>query len=69
MEKELGVELIKRGNRHFTVTSAGEFFYSRCKTILEQVDELVRETRRLGTDDELHLKIGYLRSYSGQDTV
>ena len=43
MEKELGVELIRRGNRRFTITPTGQYFYSHCKAILEQVDELIRE--------------------------
>ena len=67
MEKELGVELIHRGNRRFTITPTGQYFYSHCKAILEQVDELIRETKRLGTDHELQLRIGYLRCYSGME--
>ena len=65
LEKELGVELLHRGNRKFTVTAAGEYFYSQCRAVLAQVEELVQETRRLGTDRELQLRIGYLRCYSG----
>ena len=65
LERELGVELIHRQNRHFTLTPAGEYFYSRSKAVLEQVEDLVRETRRLGADEELQLRIGYLRCYSG----
>lgn len=30
LEKELGVELLHRRNRKFTVTTAGEYFYSQC---------------------------------------
>ena len=65
LEKELGVELIHRENRRFTLTPTGQCFYSHCKAILEQVDALVRETKRLGTDRELQLRIGYPRGYSG----
>ncbi len=65
LEKELGVELIHRENRRFTLTAAGEYFYAHCKTILEQTEELIRETKRLGADNELQLRIGYLRCYSG----
>ena len=67
MERELGVELIHRENRRFQITPTGQYFDSHCKSILEQVDELVRETKRLGTDDELQLRIGYLRCYSGME--
>lgn len=65
LEKELGIELIHRQNRRFTLTVAGEYFYAHSKGILEQTEELIRGVRRLGTDQELHLRIGYPRSYSG----
>ena len=65
LERELGVELIHRANRRFTITPTGQFFYTHCKVILGQVDDLVRETKRLGADRELQLCIGYLRCYSG----
>ena len=66
LEKELGVELIHRENRRFTLTPAGEYFYAHSRAILEQAEGLVRETRRLGSEDrELRLRIGYLRGYSG----
>lgn len=67
LEKELGVELIHRANRRFTITPTGQYFYSHCKSILEQVDDLVRETKRLGSDQELQLRVGYLRGYSGME--
>ena len=67
LEKELGVELIHRENRRFTITPTGQYFYSHCKAILEQVDNLIHETKRLGTDNELQLCIGYLRCYSGME--
>ena len=55
LEKELGVELIHRENRKFTLTPAGEYFYSQSKGILEEVDDIRRETIRIGQDDELQL--------------
>ncbi len=67
LEKELGVQLLIRENRRFSMTMAGEYFYSRCKGILAQVEDLKRETVRLGQDEELQLRIGYLRCYSGQE--
>ena len=65
LEKELGVELIHREKRRFTLTPTGWYFYSRSRAILDQVEDLVRETKRLGSDHELQLRIGYLRCYSG----
>ena len=65
LEKDLGVSLIKRENRKFTLTPAGEYFYREAKTIVDKLQDIRREAVRLGTDDELHLKIGYLASYDG----
>ena len=65
LERELGVELIHRENRRFSVTPTGQYFYSHCKAILKQGDDLIQETKRLGNDRELQLRIGYLRCYSG----
>lgn len=39
LEKELGVKLIRRGNRKFSLTPAGEYFYNRCKTVLDDLSE------------------------------
>ncbi len=67
LEKELGVELLHRENRKFTLTSAGEYFYSQSKGILDEVEDIRQETIRIGQDHELQLRIGYLRCYSGQE--
>ena len=67
LEKELGVQLIIRQNRRFSLTPAGEYFYRRGKGLLDEADEICRETIRIGQDDESTLRIGYLRCYSGQE--
>lgn len=67
LEKELGVELIHRENRSFTLTPAGKYFYEQSKGILNEVEDIRRETFCIGKDKELELKIGYLRCYSGQE--
>lgn len=67
LEKELGVELIHRENRRFTLTPAGKYFYEQSKGILNEVEDIRRETFRIGKDKEMELKIGYLRCYSGQE--
>lgn len=67
LENELGVELIHRENRKFSLTPAGEFFYSQSKGLLDEVEAIRRETIRIGQDNELQLRIGYLRCYSGQE--
>lgn len=65
LEKDLGVRLLIRENRKFSLTPAGEYFYSHCRGILEEAETLRRETVRLGKDSRLRLRIGYLMCYSG----
>ncbi len=65
LEKELGVKLIQREKRRIRLTPAGEFFYHTGKEILDEIETLRRETIRIGQDEELLLRIGYPKSYSG----
>ncbi|HJD47394.1 MAG TPA: LysR family transcriptional regulator [Candidatus Mediterraneibacter norfolkensis] len=67
LEKDLGVELIHRENRRFSLMPAGEYFYNQSKGLLDEVEDIRRETIRIGQDEELQLRIGYLRCYSGQE--
>ena len=67
LEEELGIKLTKRNGRKFTLTPAGEYFYERSKAILHDVENMKNETTRIGSDDELHLNIGYLASYDGTE--
>ncbi len=65
LEQELGVKLLHREHRRFSLTPAGEYFYAGSKAVLEQAESLVQETRRLGSGHAPALRIGYLRCYSG----
>ena len=38
LEKELGVKLIERKNRSFSVTTAGEYFYRKSKAFLSELE-------------------------------
>ena len=67
LESELGVKLIIRENRKFTLTPAGEYFYRSSKGIVDALEKLTRETVRIAKDSEASLRIGYLRCYSGQE--
>ena len=67
LEAELGVKLFDRDGRKFRLTSAGEYFYGKSKALLESAAEIVAETKRIGSDDELKLDIGYLSAYYGYE--
>lgn len=65
LERELGVELLRRGNRKFTLTPAGEHFYQRGQRLLEDMERLCRETVDIARESTPQLRIGYLKCYSG----
>ena len=67
LEKGLGVPLMQRENRKFTLTPAGEYFYRHSRELLNQIEAMRRETARIGSDDESQLRVGFLRYYSGQE--
>ena len=65
LEKELGVQLLRREHRRFSLTPTGQYFYTQSKAVLSQIEHMTQETRRLGGDEALQLCIGYLRCYGG----
>lgn len=65
LEESLGVQLIKRENRRFSLTPAGDYFYRQCKEVLSELEDIKQETMRIGQDKELQLRIGYLTGYCG----
>lgn len=67
LEKELGVKLIEREGRHFTITPAGEYFYRHGRELVKDAEELKKETIKIGQDDESQLRIGYLPFYNGAE--
>lgn len=67
LEADLGVRLIERKNRTFTVTRAGEYFYRKCKAILKDLETARQEAIRLGSDEEMTLHIGYISLYAGPE--
>lgn len=67
LESELGVKLFVREGRKFRLTAAGEYFYGKSKALLAGAEEMCAETKRIGSDSELKLDIGYLASYYGYE--
>ena len=43
LEKDLGVTLIKRENRKFSLTPAGEYFYRNSKGAVDAIEKVARE--------------------------
>jgi DNA-binding transcriptional LysR family regulator len=65
LEKELGVTLLERKNRKFTLTPAGEYFYKKSLVLTADFEKMCRETVHIAQKDETALRIGYLKCYRG----
>lgn len=67
LEDELGVTLLDRHNRSFTLTAAGEHFYHKSLIIYGDIKQMIRETKRIADDDQAVLKLGYYKGYHGNE--
>lgn len=67
LEAEMGVKLLERFKRRFALTPAGELFYKRSVLITADVEQLRRDTLRVGKAGAKELNVGYLISYSGEE--
>jgi DNA-binding transcriptional LysR family regulator len=65
LERELGVTLLERKNRKFTLTPAGEYFYKKSLVLTADFEKMCQETVHIAQKDETALRIGYLKCYSG----
>lgn len=67
LERELGAELLHRKNRSFTLTAAGEHFYRKGRSLLDELNRLCRETAEMAQKAMPRLRVGCLRGYSGPE--
>ena len=67
LEHDLGVVLMKRTNRKFTLTPAGEYLYQHGRELLREAESIRRETIRIGLGTDPPLRIGYLDGYEGKE--
>ena len=67
LEADLGIKLIERKNRSFLITTAGDYFYRKCKSLLADLEAIKKETIRLGSDEEVALHVGYINLYAGPE--
>lgn len=65
LEENLGVHLLDRKGRKFTLTDAGQYFYQHSEELLIQVDNLIENTQKIGKKNRepYILKIGYLYNF------
>lgn len=67
LERELGFPLLERKNRGFTLTPAGEYFYQKSLILTADYERMRGEAARIAKGGRASLKIGYLRSYTGDE--
>lgn len=67
LEHELGVKLLDRHNRTFSLTPAGEHFYRKSLVIVSDIEQIKRETKRIADSDHAVLRIGYYKGYHGNE--
>ncbi len=67
LEAELGVQLLERHNRTFSLTPAGKHFYRKSLIISGDLKQLVRETKKIADNDNAVLRIGYYKGYHGNE--
>lgn len=67
LEEELGVELLDRKKRSFTLTPAGEFFYRKSLVLIADFDTICRETQKAAGQTGELLRVGVLRGYTGDE--
>lgn len=67
LERELGVTLLKRENRRFSLTPAGKHFYEKSLLLMADFDRLCKETKQIAHGEDYTLRIGYLKGYGGAE--
>lgn len=67
LEEELGVKLLDRHNRTFSLTPAGEHFYRKSLVIVSDIEQMKRETKRIADKDNAALRVGYYKGYHGNE--
>lgn len=64
LEDEIGLALLERNSRQVGLTSAGKTFLKQANQILRDVEEAIRQTRRVGKTGSGALAIGFIGSQS-----
>jgi DNA-binding transcriptional LysR family regulator len=64
LEESVGVTLLERNSRKVELTGAGRSFLQGAKKILFDLEEVAKQTRRIGRAETGHLAIGFIGAQS-----
>lgn len=67
LEKEMGVKLLQREGRRFSLTVSGEHFYRYGRLLLDDAERLQQETKKIDKSLKEHLCLGCPDDYKLQD--
>lgn len=67
LEDEFGVMLFSRHNRGFSLTPAGEHFYRKTRLLRGELEQLLRETKQMASENADTLRLGCYKGYHGQE--
>lgn len=68
LESELGVKLLHREKRKFTLTEAGKYMYKHGAALLHEAETLKEDLAKIGrSEGSIRIVIGYLKGYSGRE--
>lgn len=65
LENELGFLLLKRKNRKFELTEAGEFFYKKSLVLINDYERICAQAAQIARQGGQVLRLGYLAAYGG----
>lgn len=66
LEKDLGVKLLNREGRKFSLTKAGEFFYKKSLILINDFERICEETAKIANNKQ-KISVGSLRHYNHED--
>lgn len=68
LESNIGVKLLNRNGRTFSVTPAGEYLFQHGQDIIDSLDDVVKQTQIIGRGKQDYvLRIGYLRTFGTKE--
>ncbi len=67
LEEELGVPLLLRQGRSFSLTPAGDYFYRKTKSWLEELEQITKDTQHRAGWGERVLRVGFPGNYAGRE--